>query len=81
MFFFELLYIGYAPQEIVVGNRTIIDLELIESFSQLDEVVVTALGITRKEKYPQPPNYPNAGQSMYGRYDHKAQETWLNTTI
>lgn len=43
-------YIGYASQEIIVGNRTIIDVELIESFSQLDEVVVTALGITRKEK-------------------------------
>ena len=43
-------YIGYVTQEVVVGNRTLIDLELVESVSELDEVVVTALGITRKEK-------------------------------
>jgi hypothetical protein len=29
-------------------------------------------------EYTQPPNYPNAGRSMDGRYDHVAQETWLN---
>ncbi len=43
-------YIGYETQEVLVGSRTVINLELIESVSQLDEVVVTALGITRKEK-------------------------------
>jgi hypothetical protein len=26
----------------------------------------------------QPVNYPNAGNSMHGTYDNKAQETWLN---
>ena len=28
----------------------------------------------------QPPNYPNAGESIHGRYDWRAQETWLNST-
>ena len=27
---------------------------------------------------PQPANYPNAGNSMHGTYDNRAQETWLN---
>lgn len=35
-------------------------------------------GIKRDLLYPQPENYPNAGNSMNGRYDHLAQETWLN---
>ena len=26
----------------------------------------------------QPVNYPNAGDSIRGRYNHIAQETWLN---
>ncbi len=43
-------YIGFATSEVVVENRTIIDVELVESVSQLDEVVVTALGISRKQK-------------------------------
>jgi TonB-linked SusC/RagA family outer membrane protein len=40
-------YIGFAPQEIVVGNRTSLDVSLIEETQQLSEIVVTALGIKK----------------------------------
>ena len=43
-------FIGFETQEVVVGSRTAIDVVLIESAQALEEVVVTALGITRKEK-------------------------------
>ena len=37
-------------------------------------------GSLLQRKLPQPSNYPNAGLSMVGKYDCKAQETWLNST-
>lgn len=43
-------YIGYATQELSVGNRSVIDLVLAIDAEQLDEVVVTALGIEREKK-------------------------------
>ncbi len=43
-------FIGYASQEIVVGSRTQIDVTLEEDVTQLTEVIVTALGITREKK-------------------------------
>jgi len=43
-------FIGYSEQEIQVGGRTRIDIELQPSLKALDEVVVTALGIKREEK-------------------------------
>ncbi|MEN8155599.1 MAG: SusC/RagA family TonB-linked outer membrane protein [Bacteroidota bacterium] len=43
-------YIGYETRELTVGNQRIIDVALAESAEQLEEVVVTALGITREEK-------------------------------
>ncbi|XOV91603.1 MAG: SusC/RagA family TonB-linked outer membrane protein [Bacteroidota bacterium] len=42
--------VGFATQEIAVGNRTVIDVGLEEDEVQLGEVVVTALGIEREEK-------------------------------
>ncbi len=42
--------VGFATQEISVGNRTVIDVALEEDEVQLGEVVVTALGIEREEK-------------------------------
>lgn len=42
-------YIGFQNQEIVVGNRSVINVELSEDQSALGEVVVTALGIQREE--------------------------------
>ncbi|WP_149275311.1 SusC/RagA family TonB-linked outer membrane protein [Pareuzebyella sediminis] len=43
-------YIGMQTKEVIVGNRSRIDVTLEESSEQLDEVVVTALGISREKK-------------------------------
>ncbi|HEY9047717.1 MAG TPA: SusC/RagA family TonB-linked outer membrane protein [Ohtaekwangia sp.] len=43
-------FIGFSTQEIPVGNRTTIDVVLVEDATQLNEVVVTALGIERETK-------------------------------
>ena len=43
-------YIGYINQDIVVGNQTVIDVTLVEDATQLEEVVVTSLGIARSTK-------------------------------
>lgn len=43
-------YVGYNSEEIVVGSRTVVDVELIEDITALSEIVVTALGIKREEK-------------------------------
>ena len=40
-------FIGYDTREIVVGNRTAIDVSLMAGASTLNEVVVTALGIKK----------------------------------
>lgn len=43
-------FIGYVTQEVTVGNRSVIDVQLEESSEQLSEVVVTALGIQREKR-------------------------------
>jgi iron complex outermembrane receptor protein len=43
-------FIGYATREIPVEARTVIDIALEEDISQLDEVVVTAFGISKETK-------------------------------
>ncbi len=43
-------FIGYATQELPVGSRTSLNVVLIEESSQIEEVVVTALGIKRQTK-------------------------------
>ena len=43
-------YIGTKSQSISVGNSSTIDVVLVEDASQLEEVVVTALGLERQEK-------------------------------
>lgn len=43
-------FIGYTPQEIPVGNQTNIDVTLEESVTELESVVVTALGLSREEQ-------------------------------
>jgi TonB-linked SusC/RagA family outer membrane protein len=42
-------YVGYDQQEITVGSQTVIDVQL-KSSTELEEVVVTALGITKESK-------------------------------
>lgn len=41
-------YVGYIAQEVVVGSQTTIDINLELDAKQLDELVVTALGIERE---------------------------------
>lgn len=43
-------YIGYESKEILVGNQTVIDLDMAVDARALDEVVVTALGIRKEAK-------------------------------
>ncbi len=46
----EFSYVGYETQEVPVGARSVIDVAMKESTQKIDEVIVTALGITRAEK-------------------------------
>ena len=43
-------FVGFAPQEIEVGTRSVINMTLSQDVRALDEVVVTALGIEREKK-------------------------------
>lgn len=43
-------YIGFVSQEIVMNNRTTINITLVEDRQALSEVVVTALGVTKERK-------------------------------
>lgn len=43
-------FLGYATVERTVGNQRTIDVSMEEDARQIDEVVVTALGILKKEK-------------------------------
>lgn len=43
-------YIGFISQEVTVGSKTTINVSLASDSRQLNEVVVTALGITRAKK-------------------------------
>ena len=43
-------FVGMTTQEIAIDNRTSIDVMLMQSTIDVDEVVVTALGIKRSEK-------------------------------
>ena len=46
----QFSFVGMAMQEIEVGSRQIIDVAMSESATAIDEVVVTALGISREKK-------------------------------
>ncbi|MDQ2178606.1 SusC/RagA family TonB-linked outer membrane protein [Marinifilum sp. D714] len=43
-------FVGMVPQEITVGNKTVIDVVMEAESIGVDEVVVTALGIKREKK-------------------------------
>ncbi|MCG8308349.1 MAG: SusC/RagA family TonB-linked outer membrane protein [Cytophagales bacterium] len=43
-------YIGFIDTEIEVGNRSVIDIALSADVTQLNEIVVTAMGIEREAK-------------------------------
>jgi TonB-linked SusC/RagA family outer membrane protein len=44
----ELSYIGMITQEIIVGNRTIINVIMLENITMMDEVVVIGYGTQRR---------------------------------
>ncbi len=44
----EIAYVGYNSQQVAIDNRTSLKIVLTESLEQIDEVVVTAYGTTRK---------------------------------
>lgn len=46
----KISFIGFETQQLNVGNRRVINITLKENVKQLDEVVVTAMGITRESK-------------------------------
>ncbi|GAB4421337.1 MAG: SusC/RagA family TonB-linked outer membrane protein [Bacteroidia bacterium] len=43
-------FIGYERQEIAVGNQTAVNVQLLATGVELDDVVITALGIARDKK-------------------------------
>ena len=43
-------FVGFEPQEIQVRNRSVINVKMKEENNTMNEVVVTAMGILRKEK-------------------------------
>lgn len=46
----QVSFIGYTPIEIAVAGRQTVDIQMAPSIASLDEVVVTALGISREKK-------------------------------
>ncbi len=75
----QFSFIGYADQEVAVGNQSVIDIQLQPSLEQLDEVVITALGQTKQQRslgYAQTTvkskdltkaGSPNFGAALYGK--------------
>ena len=43
-------FIGFSDQQIVVASSSVINVQMVESSEALDEVVVTALGISREKQ-------------------------------
>ncbi len=43
-------FIGYVTQEVAVASKSVVNITLVEDSSELDEVVVTALGIKRQKR-------------------------------
>lgn len=46
----QFSYVGFTTQEIPINGQSTIDVSLVEDVSELDEIVVTALGIKRERK-------------------------------
>src|SRR5690606_28220982 len=43
-------YIGYLSQRITVGNQSVVNVQLVDESETLEEVVVTALGISKERR-------------------------------
>lgn len=46
----EVSYLGYLPREVLVGEASRIDVELVEDSQQVEEVVVTAFGSGQRKE-------------------------------
>ncbi|EIJ37379.1 TonB-linked outer membrane protein, SusC/RagA family [Galbibacter orientalis DSM 19592] len=46
----KITYVGFLPTTFIIGDKTFYEIKLEQDVSELDEVVVTALGIKREEK-------------------------------
>ena len=44
----QFTFVGYAPQDVVVGSRRVVDVEMTEDARQLEEVVVVGYGTQRR---------------------------------
>jgi TonB-linked SusC/RagA family outer membrane protein len=67
--------IGFVSQEVDVGNKTVLNITLLEDTKLLNEVVVTALGIKREEK-----SLGFAAQTVDGNALKDAKSNnWVNT--
>ncbi|HNW56165.1 MAG TPA: SusC/RagA family TonB-linked outer membrane protein [Bacteroidales bacterium] len=69
-------FIGFAPQEVVVGNQNVINITLSESMLQITEVVVTALGIKREKKA-----LPYSVSEVKGEEFTQAKENNIGTAL
>ena len=63
-------YIGMVTKEELVGNRSVINVNLLSDSQLIDEVVVTAMGIERKSK-----SLTYATQNMGGKELTRAKES------
>jgi hypothetical protein len=48
-------FIGLTTQEVEIGNRAVVDIQLGQDVTQLSEVVVTALGVKQEREINSPP--------------------------
>ncbi len=69
-------YVGYETQEVPIGTRSIIDVNLAVDAQQLGEVVVTALGVEREAKA-----LGYAVQEIQGESITQARETNLVNSL
>lgn len=65
----QISFIGFAPQDIQVGSKSTINVVLNENIQELQEVVTTALGISKERR-----SVTNAIQSVKGSDLVKARE-------
>jgi TonB-linked SusC/RagA family outer membrane protein len=68
--------IGFVRQEVAVGTQSTVDLALATDASQLDEVIVTALGVTRQEK-----SLGYAAQQIKGENLTQTKQVDVNTAL
>lgn len=69
-------FVGYASKEITVGDRQVINVALSENDNKLNEVMVTALGITREAK-----SIGFSAQKVDGNLLQESHETNLLNTL